>query len=139
MAENKTRLTGLSVNAFIEGVPEEHKRRDSFTILELMKRITGKEPLMWGDSIIGFGSYHYKYESGREGDMPLAGFSPRKQNLTIYILSGFDNYDRLMGSLGKHKTGKICLYINRLSDVDLTVLEQIIRESYNLMLKREPG
>ena len=106
MAENKTRLTGLSVNAFIEGVPEEHKRRDSFTILELMKRITGKEPLMWGDSIIGFGSYHYKYESGREGDMPLAGFSPRKQNLTIYILSGFDNYDRLMGSLGKHKTGK---------------------------------
>jgi hypothetical protein len=139
MAENKTRPTELSVNAFLEGVPDEHKRRDSFAILELMKRVTEKEPQMWGDSIIGFGSYHYKYASGREGDMPLVAFSPRKQSLSLYIMSGFDEYDRLLSQLGKHKRGKACLYINRLSDINLPVLEQLVSKSYEYMLKKKPG
>lgn len=94
---------------------------------------------MWGDSIIGFGRYHYRYESGREGDMPLAAFSPRKQNLTVYITSGFDRYDALRARLGKHKVGKVCLYINKLSDVDEAVLREMIRESYELTKATHPA
>jgi len=139
MAENKTVPTDASVTAFLDRVPEVGKRRDSYVILEMMRRITGKEPQMWGDSIIGFGSYHYKYESGREGDMPLLAFSPRKQNLTLYILSDFEEYDQLMAKLGKHKTGKVCLYINRLSDVDMAVLEQLATKTYEIWLNKKPG
>ncbi len=96
-------------------------------------QVTKLEPAMWGTSIVGFGSYHYKYESGREGDMPLVGFSPRKQNLTLYIMDGFEGYDRLLGKLGKHSTGKSCLYINKLEDVDLDVLRELVASSYKHM------
>ncbi|MBV7338085.1 DUF1801 domain-containing protein [Chloroflexi bacterium TSY] len=98
-----------------------------------MKEVTGEEPQMWGTSIIGFGSYHFKYASGREGDWMLVGFSPRKQNLTLYIMPGFENYDELLGNLGKHKTGKSCLYINKLADVDQGVLKKLVKQSVDHM------
>ncbi len=94
-----------------------------------MKEITGEEPTLWGDSIVGFGRYHYTYESGREGDWFLTGFSPRKQNLTLYIMAGFDDYDDLMNKLGKYKTGKSCLYVKKLQDIDLPILKQLIKQS----------
>jgi hypothetical protein len=137
MAENKTKPTDQSVDEFLSRVPEERKRVDSFAILQLMKKVTRIEPRMWGDSIIGFGSYHYKYASGREGDMPLVGFSPRKQNLVLYIMKGFEEYDQLLGELGKHKTGVACLYINKLSDINLPVLEQLVTASYNYMVNKK--
>src|ERR1041385_9228830 len=105
MAKNKTTPNDLSVEQFLNSVEDERKRKDSFTILELMKQVTGMEPKMWGSSIVGFGSYHYKYESGREGDSVLAGFSPRKQNLTIYNMGGIEQFDGLLKKLGKHTTG----------------------------------
>jgi hypothetical protein len=129
MAENKTTPNDQDVEQFLNSVNDERKRKDSFTILELMKQVTGIEPRMWGSSIVGFGSYHYKYGSGREGDMILAGFSPRKQNLTLYNMGGFKRYDDLLKKLGKHTTGKGCLYIKRLDDVDLTTLKSLIEES----------
>ena len=129
MAENKTTPNDQVVEQFLNSVDDERKRKDSFTILELMKQVTGLEPRMWGSSIVGFGSYHYKYESGREGDMPLTGFSPRKQNLTLYNMGGFERYDDLLKKLGKHTTGKGCLYIKRLDDVDLPTLKSLIEES----------
>jgi len=129
MAENKTTPNDQDVEQFLNSVDDERKRKDSFTILELMKQVTGIEPRMWGSSIVGFGSYHYTYESGREGDMPLAGFSPRKQNLTLYNMGGFERYDDLLKKLGKHTTGKGCLYIKRLDDVDLPTLKSLIEES----------
>ncbi len=129
MAENKTTPNNQDVEQFLNRVDDERKRKDSFTILELMKQVTGREPGMWGSSIVGFGSYHYTYESGREGDMPLAGFSPRKQNLTLYNMGGFERYDDLLKKLGKHTTGKGCLYIKRLDDVDLPTLKSLIEES----------
>jgi hypothetical protein len=129
MAESKTQKTEESVEAFLNSVAHEKRRTDSFKVLELMKEVTGKEPKMWGSSIIGFGDYHYKYESGREGDWFLTGFSPRKQSLTLYIMAGFDEYDELMASLGKYKTGKSCLYINKLEDVDLPTLKQLVKKS----------
>ena len=131
MSTLKTRKTKASVKKFLDSVNEEGKRQDSFTILEIMKEITGDEPAMWGPSIIGFGSYHYKYKSGREGDWFLTGFSPRKQSLTLYLHSGFDQYESLLESLGKHKTGKSCLYINKLDDVDTSVLKELIIKSVN--------
>ena len=94
-----------------------------------MKEVTGEEPKMWGDSIVGFGDYHYQYASGREGNWFLAGFSPRKQNLTLYIMAGFDNYDTLLSQLGKYKTGKSCLYINKIADVNLDVLKELVQQS----------
>ena len=100
-----------------------------------MQRVTGEPPTMWGDSIVGFGSYHYVYDSGREGDWFLTGFSPRKRNLSLYIMAGFSDYDELMERLGKHKTGKSCLYVNRLSDIDLDVLEALVRQSVAHMRK----
>lgn len=130
MAENKTTPNDQDVEQFLNSIEDERKRKDSFTILELMKQVTGMEPTMWGSSIVGFGSYHYKYESGREGDMILAGFSPRKQNLTLYNMSGFERYDDLIKKLGKHTTGKGCLYIKRLDDVDLPTLKSLIEESF---------
>ena len=129
MAENKTTPNDQDVEQFLNSFDDERKRKDSFTILELMKQVTGREPRMWGSSIVGFGSYHYTYESGREGDMPLAGFSPRKQNLTLYNMGGFERYDDLLKKLGKHTTGKGCLYIKRLDDVDLPTLKSLIEES----------
>jgi len=133
MAELKTKKTAASVKDFLNRVPEERKRKDSFALLKLMQEVTGARPAMWGPSIVGFGSYHYKYASGREADWPLAGFSPRKQNLTLYITAGFDGYGELLGKLGKHKTGKACLYINRLEDVDLATLKELVRRSVEHM------
>ena len=130
MAGNKTTPNDQDVEQFLNSVADEQKRQDSFTILELMKQVTGLEPRMWGSSIVGFGSYHYRYESGREGDMILAGFSPRKQNLTLYNMGGFERYDDLLKQLGKHSTGKGCLYIKRLDDVDLATLKSLIEESF---------
>jgi hypothetical protein len=135
MAELKTKQTDESVTEFLNGVPDEKKRQDSFAILELMTEVTGAEPRMWGESIVGFGSYHYRYASGREGDWFVTGFSPRKQNLTLYIMAGFDNYDHLLQNLGKHKTGKSCLYIKRLEDVDLDTLRELVSQSLQHMNK----
>ena len=130
MSENKTRPNGASVTSFLDAVEDETKRKDCYTVLELMKNITGEPPVMWGSSIVGFGSYHYTYNTGREGDMPLTGFSPRKQNLTLYIMAGFDRYKERMEKLGRHKTGKSCLYLKKLADVDINVLTEIITLSY---------
>ena len=136
MAELKTKENKASVKKFLNSVKDEQKRQDSFKILEMMKKITKEDPKMWGPSIVGFGSYHYKYASGHEGDMCMAGFSPRKEALTIYILPGFEKYDSLMKKLGKYKTGKSCLYIKRLDDVDRNILEEIISTSYGYMMKK---
>ncbi len=129
MSEAKTQKTDASVEDFLKGVTDEKKREDSFAILELMREVTGEEPAMWGGSIVGFGSYRYKYASGWEGEWPLAGFSPRKQSLTLYIMSGFDKHDSLLAKLGKYKTGKSCLYISKLQDIDLETLRELIRQS----------
>lgn len=129
MAELKTKPTANPVGDFLNGVADEQRRRDCFAVLEVMKTVTGAEPKIWGDSMVGFGSYHYKYASGREGDWFLTGFSPRKQNLTLYIMSGFEGYDELMQKLGKYKTGKSCLYVKKLDDVDLDVLKELIARS----------
>jgi hypothetical protein len=129
MAKLKTQKNDASVVDFLNAVSDERKRQDSLAILELMRDVTGEEPAMWGSSIIGFGGYRYKYASGREGEWFLVGFAPRKQNLTLYIMSGFDKYDSLLAELGKHKTGKSCLYINKLTDVDLPTLRELVRRS----------
>ena len=129
MAENKTKPTEASVEEFLSSVPDDRRRADARTLLDLMRDVTGAEPRMWGPSIIGFGDYHYRYESGREGDWFLAGFSPRKANLVVYIMSGFPRHAELMAQLGKHRTGKSCLYINKLDDVDLDVLRELVRRS----------
>lgn len=130
MTENKTRPNNNSVIAFLNSVEGEEKSKDSHALLQLFKSITLEPGVMWGESIVGFGSYHYKYDSGREGDMCITGFSPRKSNFSIYIMSGFSNYQDLLEQLGPHKTGKACLYVKRLSDIDMDVLSEIIRSSY---------
>jgi hypothetical protein len=129
MSELKTKPNDASVEAFIDSVEDEKKRKDSYLILEMMKKITGEEPKMWGNSIIGYGSYHYKYASGQEGDWPVTGFSPRKQNLTIYIMNGFDDYSLELQHLGKFRTGKSCLYIKKIEDVNVGVLKDLIQKS----------
>jgi hypothetical protein len=129
MAKLKTQKNEASVEDFLNGVSDEKKREDSFAIPELMRDVTGEEPATWGTSIVGFGSYHYKYASGREGDWFLAGFSPRRQNLTLYIMAGFEEYGSLLADLGKYKTGKSCLYINKLEDVDIPTLRELIKQS----------
>ena len=129
MAELKTKVNDASVDKFLRGVTDETKREDSYKILEMMKKATKAEPKMWGTSIIGFGDYHYKYESGREGDSPLTGFSPRKQNLTLYISGGFDEHEELLNKLGKYSLGKGCLYIKKLEDVDTKVLKELVTRS----------
>ena len=136
MAELKTKPNTASVEEFLNGISDEQKRKDAFAVLRLMKQITKVKPRMWGPSIVGFGEYHYKYESGREGDRFLTGFSPRKQNLTLYIMSGFSRYDVLMKKLGKYKTGKSCLYIRRLDDIDLAVLKELITLSVKYLATR---
>lgn len=132
MAELKTKPTDANVDDFLGGFPEE-TRRDCYEILKMMKQATRAEPKMWGASIVGFGSYHYKGKSGREGDWMLTGFSPRKQNLTLYLMSGFEHHDSLLKNLGKHSLGKGCLYIKRLSDVDKKALKELINESVKVM------
>ena len=129
MAEPKTQKTRESVAKFIASIEDDKRRKDSRAVLKMMKEITGDKPEMWGPAIIGFGSYHYTYASGREGDWFLTGFSPRKQALTLYIMSGFSKYDALLKKLGKFKTGKACLYIKKLEDVHLPTLEELIRRS----------
>ena len=135
MAENKTRATIASVTEFINAIEDRQKRADARKVAAIMRRVMGKRAKMWGSSIVGYGTYHYKYESGREGDFMITGFSPRRQALTVYILAGFGRFDTLMGKLGKYKTGKSCLYINRLSDVDEKVLEKLIDRSVKYMRK----
>ena len=135
MAELKTRQNNASPAAFIKGVEDEQKRKDCRELLALMKEVTGKPPKMWGDSMVGFGSYHYKYASGHEGDWFVTGFSPRKQNLTIYIMLGFDRYEPLMKKLGKYKLGKSCLYVKKLDDIDRGLLRELVAQSLKDMEK----
>ena len=130
MAELKTKLNDASVEDFLNTVEDEQKRKDCLEIVKIMKQVTKEEPKMWGPSIIGFGSYHYKYESGREGDMMQIGFSPRKQNITLYVGLGDNTENPLLKKLGKHTTGKGCLYIKKLADVDKQVLQDLITNSY---------
>ena len=137
MSTIKTTITDASAEDFITASSEGVKREDSFTLLDIYKKITGEQPKMWGTSIIGFGQFHYKSDrSSQEGDWPLTGFSPRKQNLTLYMMHGFDSHTELLAKLGKHKTSKGCLYISKLADVDMQVLEQLIEQTY-LDMKRE--
>ena len=133
--ELKTKINDASVDDFLNSVTDEQKREDCFEILRLMEQVTQEQPKMWGASIVGFGSYHYKGASGREGDWLLTGFSPRKGNLTLYILGGFDLHQDLLKKLGKHKTSVGCLYIKKLEDVDQDVLKELVTESIKTMKK----
>ena len=133
MAQNKTQPTKMKVSEFIAAVEDPGKRKDCRELMKLMREVTGKRATMWGTSMVGFGSYHYKYASGREGDHFLTGFSPRKQALTLYIMAGFKSHAKLMEKLGKHKTGKSCLYIKSLDDVDRSVLAELVTESVKYM------
>lgn len=137
MGEPKTKVNDASVTDFLDAVSGEVKRNDSFMLLEMFIKVTGEQPKMWGSSIVGFGQYHYKSErSSQEGDWMLTGFSPRKQSLTLYILAGFEDNENLLLKLGKYKTSKGCLYINKLSDVNLSVLEKLVKASYTAMKKK---
>ena len=129
MAENKTKPTNQSVAEFLNNIPDAQRREDCRTVAKLMEEVTGSKPKMWGPSIVGFGSYHYKYASGREGDWLMTGFSPRKQDLTLYIMMGFEKRGDLMKQLGKHRVAKSCLYIKRLSDIHLPTLKKLIEAS----------
>lgn len=135
MAELKTKPTDASVEKFLNKIPDEVRREDCFAVARMMEEITGSKPKMWGDSIVGFGEYHYKYASGHEGDWPITAFSSRKSDLTLYIMPGFQQYQDLMAQLGKHRTGRSCLYIKRLSDVHVPTLKKLIRESVKSMKK----
>lgn len=129
MAELKTKPTDRDVENFLSSIEDDQRKNDCYAVLNIMQEVTGQEAKMWGKSMVGFGSYHYKYDSGREGDWFLTGFSPRKQALTLYIMAGFSQYDTLMEKLGKYKTGKSCLYVKRLDDIDESVLRELIRQS----------
>lgn len=138
MAETKTKPTTVSVDDFISTVADERMRDDSHALIKVMQKVTGFKPTMWGPSIIGFGSYHYKYESGHEGDICLTGFSPRKGNISLYVLDATTDHSDLLKKLGKHKAGKGCLYVKRLDDIDMAVLEKLIRTSIAATKKRYP-
>lgn len=138
MSENKTQPTKQSVAQFLNGIEGEQKRRDAKAIDKLFREVTGEKPVLWGPSIVGYGTYHYKYDSGREGDFMRLGFSPRKQNLTLYIMPGFKKYDALLGKLGKHSTGKSCLYVKRLDDIDFDVLRTLAQEAWDEMNRKYP-
>lgn len=131
--EVKTKPTGDSVEEYLAGRCGEDRQSDCAALLDLMGRVTGEKPVLWGSSIVGFGTYRYRYASGREGDWFLVGFTPRKSDLSIYIMAGFEKYEDLLSRLGKYKTGRSCLYIKRLSDVDMSVLEEIITDSVEHM------
>jgi hypothetical protein len=133
MAELKTKKTKASVAAFLDQISDEQRRKDCQRILKIMKEATGEQPRMWGSSIVGFGTYRYRYASGHGGEWPIIGFSPRKNDLTLYIMPGFADYTELMAKLGKHKTGKSCLYIKKLDDIELPVLKKLITKSVDKM------
>jgi hypothetical protein len=135
----KTRKTKQSVSAFLAGIQDEEKRSDAKKLCTLMRKGTGMKPAIWGTSIVGFGSYHYKYASGREGDWPVTGFSPRQSSLTVYIMPGFKEYGDLLKKLGPHKHSVSCLYLKRLSDIHLPTLNQLVRKSVSQMKKRYPA
>lgn len=137
MAENKTIPTANDVGVFLANIENVQKQRDSKRLVEIMQEISGQKPILWGPSIVGFGSYHYKYASGREGDAPILGFSPRKAQLTIYIADGFDAHGDLLETLGKHKTSVGCLYVNTLDDVDEDVLRELLVRSYKHMTEKK--
>jgi len=139
MAELKTKPLKISVTKFLNAVEPDQKRKDAKAVLKLMKDITGEKAVMWGETMVGFGKYQYKYASGQEGEWFVTGFAPRKQNLTLYIMPGFSQYDRLLKQLGKHKLGRSCLYINKLADVDLEVLKKLVSLSVEFMKKKYPG
>jgi hypothetical protein len=139
MADNKTKTTQSSVATFIDALTDETKRADAKALVKLMQSATGEKPKMWGPSIIGFGSCHYKYESGREGDMPLVGFSPRKPAAVLYGLTGFSDSEVLLAKLGKHTTGKGCVYIKKLADVDRKVLQALVEKSVAAKRARQPN
>jgi hypothetical protein len=138
MAEQKTKPTTQSVEIFLDNVADAKIREDCIALVKLMKKITGSQPKMWGSAIIGFGQYHYKYESGHEGDSCLTGFSPRKQNITLYVMPGFTEHPELLEKLGKYKAGKGCLYIKRLVDIEVSVLEKLVRHSVDSLKKKYP-
>lgn len=135
-SQNKTQPTNQDVLSFLAAVPDEVKRQDGEELIRIMTEISGEQPRMWGPTIIGFGQYHYKYPSGREGDAPLMAFSPRKSSLVIYLVEDFSNDRSLLDKLGPHQTSKSCLYIKRLSDIDINILQQLIQKSYNETLKQ---
>jgi hypothetical protein len=135
LAENKTKPIKASVTSFISSIEDEQRRRDAKKVAAMMREATGSRAKMWGANIVGYGTYHYKYESGREGDFLITGFSPRKQALTLYIIPGFNHFESLMSKLGNYKTGKSCLYIKRLSDVDEKILKRLIVGSVKHMRK----
>lgn len=139
MAAIKTKPTEQTVESFLDKTTNEKVRKDCMTIIKLMKKITGERPKMWGPSIIGFGNYHYKYESGHEGDMCITGFSPRKPNITLYVMGDYPEKDELLKKLGKHKASKACLYIKKLEDIDIAVLEKMISKSVEYVKKKYPG
>ena len=136
MADNKTQPTGASVTAFLNAIEDKQQRADAKRVAAMMRKATGCRAKLWGKDIVGFGQYRYKYASGREGDWMLVGFSPRKSNLSIYIMPGFEPFGALLEKLGKHRTGRSCLYINSLSDVNEAVLERLVAESVKTMRKR---
>jgi hypothetical protein len=133
MAEPKTKQNDADVDAFVGKIADERRRDDCREVLQLMREATGSEPKMWGSAIVGFGTYRYKYDSGREGDWPIISFSPRKDNLTLYIAAGIERFPDLLSKLGKHKTGKGCLYVKKLEDVDLSVLRTLLQEAVEAM------
>lgn len=139
MAELKTKPTAQAVQAFLDKVPSEQMRDDSAELIKMMKKATGEPPKMWGPSIIGFGQYHYKYDSGHEGDMCMIGFSPRKQNISLYVMASAEDNQDLLAKLGKHKTGAACLYVKKLEDIDTKVLEALIKRSITYMKKKYPS
>jgi len=136
MSQNKTAPTGQSVNAFIEQVENEQKRKDSYRLIELMREVSGEEPYMWGPSIIGFGNYHYKYDSGHEGDAPLLGFSPRKAAISLYVFTGMEKHKPLLEGLGKFKMGKACIYAKKLSDINEPALKSLMTATTDYMKKK---
>jgi Domain of unknown function (DU1801) len=133
MAEAKTKPTKANVNAFLDSIDDERRRKDCKAVLKLMKDVTQAQPEMWGSSIVGFGRYRYNYDSGREGEWMMTGFAPRKGDLTLYIMAGFERIPELMKRLGKFKTGKSCLYVKKLEDVDMDVLRDIVSKSVEKM------
>jgi Domain of unknown function (DU1801) len=138
MAENKTKPTSASVMDFLHGIADKERLQDCLTLVALMQSVSGEQAVLWGSSIIGFGKYRYKYASGREGEHCPIGFSPRKNDLTIYMISGYEDSAEELAKLGKHKIGKSCLYIKRLSDIDMNVLEQMLRESLRRTKEQYP-
>lgn len=136
-SQNKTQPTDTPVSKFVSKIVNDEQKKDTETLIRLMKKITKKKPIMWGPSIIGFDKYHYKYDSGREGDMPAIGFSPRKPNIVLYVAMGRPEIKKLLTNLGPYKTGKVCLYIKRLADIDFEVLEQIATESYKYVMSHK--